>query len=35
MKRVGAAGSGYPERAYPKWVVLHFMWSKVGREISS
>jgi AIPR protein len=35
MKRVTAVGSGYPERAYPKWVVLHFMWSKVGREISS
>lgn len=35
MKRVSAASSGYPERAYAKWVVLHFMWSKVGREISS
>ena len=27
--------SGYPERAYAKWVVLHFMWAKIGREISS
>jgi AIPR protein len=35
MKRVSAAGSGYPERAYAKWVVLHFMWNKLGREISS
>jgi hypothetical protein len=35
MKRVSAASSGYPERAYAKWVVLHFMWSKLGREISS
>ena len=35
LRRVGAVSSGYPERAYAKWVVLHFMWAKIGREISS
>jgi AIPR protein len=35
LRRVGLASSGYPERAYAKWVVLHFMWAKIGREISS
>jgi hypothetical protein len=35
MRRVSAASVGYPERAYAKWVVLHFMWSKVGRDIAS
>ena len=34
MRQVTAGSRGYPERAYPKWVVLHFMWSKVGREIT-
>jgi hypothetical protein len=35
LRRVGLASSSYPERAYAGWVVLHFMWAKIGREISS
>jgi hypothetical protein len=35
LRRVGSVSSGYPERAYAKWVVLHFMWGKINREISS
>jgi len=33
MKRVEWIARGYPERAYAKWVVLHFVWDMVGREI--
>ena len=29
MREVSYAAQGYPERAYAKWVVLNFMWSKV------
>ena len=35
MRLVAYTASGYPERAYAKWVALHFMWGKVGRAISS
>ena len=35
MRRLGVASSGFPERAYAKWVVMNFMWAKIGREISS
>ena len=27
MRAVGSSASGYPERAYAKWLVLHFVWS--------
>ncbi len=33
MRSVTYNARGYPERAYPKWVVLHFVWSRLGREI--
>ncbi|MBW2031647.1 MAG: AIPR family protein [Deltaproteobacteria bacterium] len=29
MKCVGKAAKGYPERAYAKWLVLHFMWKQI------
>jgi hypothetical protein len=25
--------SGYPDRAYAKWHVLHFLWSRLGHEL--
>jgi hypothetical protein len=34
-RRVTAESSGFPERGYAKWVVLHFMWNRIGREISA
>ncbi len=30
MKEVGYAASGYPERAYAKWLVLNFVHSQVA-----
>ncbi len=33
MRKVGYAASGYPERAYAKWLVVHFVWSRLGRVI--
>ncbi len=30
MRVVGSAAKGYPERAYAKWVVLHFLWSRLA-----
>jgi hypothetical protein len=33
MKRVELMARGYPERAYAKWVVLNFIWDRVGGEI--
>lgn len=33
MRRVSSAARGYPERAYAKWLVLHFVWDQLGREI--
>jgi hypothetical protein len=33
MKRAELVARGYPERAYAKWVVLHFMWDMTGRDI--
>lgn len=35
MRRVSAAARGYPEWAYAKWVVLHFLWKAIGRDIDS
>ncbi len=26
-------GSGYPDRAYAKWHVLHFLWSRLGSQL--
>lgn len=33
MRRVSYAAKGYPARAYAKWVVLHFIWDVLGREV--
>jgi AIPR protein len=33
MRRVSSVARGYPERAYAKWTVLHFVWSLLGTEI--
>jgi AIPR protein len=33
MRRVGHEARGYPEWAYAKWLVLHFLWSELGRDI--
>ena len=33
MRRVSIAGLGYPNRAYAKWLVLHFAWKEVGAKI--
>ncbi len=30
MREVGYAAQGYPERAYAKWLVLHFMWKHMA-----
>jgi len=32
---VSYAARGYPERAYAKWVVLHFVWSRLRALVSS
>ena len=33
MRVVGKAAHGYPERAYPKWLVLNFMWSRLKSQL--
>ncbi len=33
-KHVSKAAKGYPERAYAKWLVLHFMWRRVGPQLT-
>jgi hypothetical protein len=33
MRRVSAVGRGYPNRAYAKWLVLHFAWKEFGGKI--
>lgn len=33
MRRVSSVARGFPERAYAKWLVLHFVWDQLGREI--
>ena len=33
MKEVSSAAWGFPERAYAKWLVLNFRWSKLGTGI--
>lgn len=35
MKKVTNAAKGYYERAYAKWLVLHFIWSKIGKDFRS
>jgi hypothetical protein len=30
MRSVGYVSKGYPERAYAKWLVLHFMWTQIS-----
>ncbi len=35
MRRVQSAARGFPERAYAKWLVLHFAWDKISQYISS
>lgn len=33
MRTVSSVARGHPERAYAKWLVLNFMWSKVRKTI--
>lgn len=33
LKAVEIAAKGYPERAYAKWLVMHFMWRRLGPEL--
>jgi AIPR protein len=33
MREVKYASAGYPERAYAKWLILHYMWSRVAPMI--
>ena len=35
MKQIQYAARGYPERAYAKWVALHFMWQQLGNIFDS
>lgn len=35
MRQVQTAAYGYPERAYAKWLVLHFAWKKLSQDIDS
>lgn len=35
MAAVTYSARGYPERAYAKWVVLHFMWSRLAPLLRS
>ena len=34
MDVVARAARGYPERAYAKWLVFHFAWSKLARSVA-
>jgi hypothetical protein len=34
MRVVSASAKGYPERAYAKWVVLNFLWSRMSRALN-
>ena len=33
MRAVGYVARGYPERAYAKWLVTHFLWTHLKPEI--
>jgi len=35
MKWVQSAAYRYPERAYAKWLVLHFAWQKLSQDLGS
>jgi hypothetical protein len=35
MRQVQSAAHGYPDRAYAKWLVLHFVWEKIAQHIES
>jgi hypothetical protein len=35
MRQVQLAAQGYPERAYAKWLSLHFTWGKISHYIGS
>jgi hypothetical protein len=30
MREVRNASAGYPERAYAKWLILHYVWSRIA-----
>jgi hypothetical protein len=34
-KAVGAAAKGYPERAYAKWLAIHFTWERLAGAIGA
>lgn len=33
MKQVARAAKGYPERAYAKWLVVHYLWSYLSPTV--
>lgn len=35
MREVRYSSAGYPERAYAKWLVLHYMWSRLAGGMHS
>jgi hypothetical protein len=35
LKAVEKATKGYPERAYAKWLVMHFIWKRLCSELTS
>lgn len=35
MRQVRCVAHGFPERAYAKWLVLHFTWKLLSQDISS
>lgn len=35
MRASTAAARGYPERAYAKWLALHFIWSRIEPQLKS
>jgi AIPR protein len=35
LREVTSVSRGYPERAYAKWIVMHFLWSQIGDIIDS
>jgi hypothetical protein len=35
MREVSYGARGFPERAYAKWVVLHFMWNRLDEHTRS
>jgi hypothetical protein len=35
LREVNSQAHGFPERAYAKWVALHFMWSKLAPLVRS